>query len=109
MRPIMIFILSVLFIVMALLLSLSDISFGTFPDGLKDVTPWESKTNCFELELPERVLDGSDGSCVAAALLMQFAMDVWKVDCLLITNDGWIPTNENPVSYEKAIELSKGY
>ena len=85
--------------ILLLLLTISDFDIGTFPDAPKNITYLgASQHNCLEFELPERVLDGSDGSCVAAALIMQLTMDLWDADCLLITNTGWIPTKENPVN-----------
>ena len=77
--------------------SIADIDLGDFPDTLANWDASQHQGDCIDFELPQHVLDGSDGSCLAAAILMAAAMDYNKVDCLLITNTGWIPTAENPV------------
>ena len=81
------------------LLSISDFDLGSFPDSSQTVLKWTaSQYDCLEFELPDRVMDGSDGSCYAAAMGMQQALDRYGVKCLYITNEGWIPTSKNPVN-----------
>ena len=93
---------SVLILLLLVLLSISDFDLGEFPDSSKIVTAFNdgSQYDCLEFELPDRVLDGSDGSCYAAAMIMQQALDRYNVKCLFITNKGWIPTAKNPVNYQ---------
>ena len=89
---------SVGILLLLILLSVSDFHFDS-PDRSKTVADWDaSQYDCMPFELHERVLDGSDGSCVAAAMYMQQALDRYNVDCLYITNKGWIPTSKNPVN-----------
>lgn len=87
-------------LVLLTLFSISDFDLGSFPDASDTVANFNdgSQYDCLEFELPDRVLDGSDGSCVAAAMIMQQALKRYNVNCLYITNEGWIPTAKNPVS-----------
>jgi hypothetical protein len=92
--------------IMALLvcMSLADIDLGDFPDTQAN---WDASQNsaCMDFELPEHVLDGSDESCLVAAIFIAMAMDYNKVDCIFITNKGFIPTTENPISRESLEQL----
>ena len=78
--------------------SIADIDLGDFPDTQANWDASQHQNDCIDFELPEHVLDGSDGSCLAATILMAATMDRYKVDCLFITNNGWISTAENPVN-----------
>jgi hypothetical protein len=93
-----VFIRSILLILFFILCSLADIDL-TWPHDLPHPT-WENSqivSICLDYELPERYTDGADGSNVAAAMNMKWAMDHYKVDCLHITNR-WVPSKENPVT-----------
>ena len=89
---------SVGILLLLILLSVSDFHFDS-PDRSDKIADWDaSQYDCLEFELPERVLDGSDSSCYAAAMYMQQALNRYNVKCLYITNDGFIPTSKNPVN-----------
>lgn len=96
-------------LIMLLFMSLSDIDlnyYATHDDPFK-TSVIENPAGCPAIGLPDYVLTGSDGACVAAAMLMLEIMNDYEVDCLFIANKGWIPLNDrdNPISRKRLEQL----
>jgi hypothetical protein len=79
-------------LLLLIIFSISDFDFPSTPKINAD------RHECVEYELYDQVMVGSDGACVAASMEMLLMMDRYRVDCLLITNTGWIPATLNPVT-----------
>jgi len=103
------FIGSIAIIIILFICSIADFNFDKpiITDTEQDWTA--AQYGCLEYELPERVLDGSDGSCLAAAMIMKDALERYDVDCLYIINKGFIPTAKNPVTRQWIEILLQGY
>ena len=87
---------SIAILLLMILFSISDFDLGSIPDRYSE---WDaSQHECLDHELSGQVMGGSDGACVAASMEMLAVMDKYQVDCLFITNKGWIPTPHNPVT-----------
>jgi hypothetical protein len=105
-------------LILLILFSISDFK---FPDSSQTVTDWDAsqydpdprendyhgygvinldlaRHECIDHQLSDQVMEGSDGACVAASMEMLTMMDRYQVDCLFITNKGWIPATLNPVT-----------
>ena len=107
---------------MLVILSISDFDMGDFPDTKAswDASQDQSHPNwddaryengpypgsheipfseCAQLRLADRYIDEpSDGNCYAATMIMLKAMNLSGKDCVFMTNKGWIPATENPMS-----------
>jgi hypothetical protein len=79
-------------LLLLIIFSISDFDFLDTPKIDAD------RHECVNHQLSDRVMEGSDGACVAASMEMLFMMDQYRVDCLFITNKGWIPATLNPVT-----------
>ena len=91
--------ISIGIMILLIIMSISDFDLGHFPDESQTVTDWDaSQHDCLDYEIPERYMDGSDGSCVAANMVMRDVMVSYSLQCLYITNEGWIPSTVNPVT-----------
>ena len=85
--------------------SLADIDLGDFPDTKAS---WEASQypECSELQIPQRYIDApTDGHCYAATMLMEQVMNDEFTDCVFITNDGWFPATENPMTRTRVSAL----
>lgn len=92
---------SISILLLLIIFSISDFDFGNFPDASDTVTDWDASQyqyECTEHKLSDQVMTGSDGACVAASMEMLMVMDKYEVNCLFITNPGWIPASYNPVT-----------
>ena len=87
---------SIAILLLLILFSLSDFDLGNIPDS---PAYWHAdRHECIEHQLSDQSMAGSDGACVAASMEMLAVMNKHDVDCLLITNKGWIPATLNPVT-----------
>ena len=63
----------------------------------------------FYIRLGEPLMNGSDGSCQYAGVIMNEILEdnpEWKI---MITNEGWVPSARNPVDLEWSRTLAEGY
>ena len=84
---------SISILLLLILFSISDFDFENTSNIVK-----ANRHECIEHQLSDQSMIGSDGACVAASMEMLAVMNKYDVDCLLITNKGWIPTTLNPVT-----------
>ena len=103
---------SISILLLLILFSISDFDLESIlnrSDTIEDQDPRQSdcrgyqilkpdRHECIEYRLSEQSMQGSDGACVAASMEMLAIMNRYDVDCLLITNKGWIPATLNPVT-----------
>ena len=93
------------FLTVLILCSVANFDFGDFPD---EHIEWSisQQPECAQLTLADRYIDEpSDGNCVAATMIMLRAMNVSGTDCVRITNTGWIPASQNPMTRRRVVAL----
>jgi hypothetical protein len=109
---------SIAILLLLILFSISDFDLGNIPDASDTISNFTSdpdprendyhgygivnldlaRHECIDHKLSDQAMIGSDGACVAAQIEMLRMMDRYQVDCLNITNKGWIPSTVNPVT-----------
>ena len=63
----------------------------------------------FYIKLGDSLMNGSDGSCQYAGVIMNEILEEnpeWKI---FITNEGWVPSKKNPVDLQWSRVLAEGY
>lgn len=106
--------------------SIADIDLGDFPDTKAN---WDASQHpnadddqfengdypgsrpvpfaeCAQLRLRDTYIDEpTDGNCYAATMVMLRSMDLAGKDCVYMTNEGWIPAMNNPMTREQVNKL----
>jgi len=67
------------------------------------------ETQTFYVRLGAPLMNGSDGSCQYAGVIMNEILEENPEWVIFITNEGWVPTKHNPVNLEWSRVLAQGY